>query len=102
EAEPIAFLGGHLRAEDQVLEGKAAPDQPREALGAAEARNDAQVRLGLPHTCRLLEDADVTGHGDLAAASQGMAADGRDHRLRKALEPPEDRVAEAEERGTVG
>src|SRR5205807_2038340 len=76
--------------------------QPRKALGAAVAGNDPQVGLGLAHPRRLLEDADVAGHGDLASAAQRMAIDGGDDGLGEALDAAEHGVAEADEGGHVG
>jgi hypothetical protein len=73
EAGSIALLGGDLRAENQVLEGQPPADQARESLRPPEAWDNAQVRLGLPHPGRLLQDADMAGHRDLAAAAESMA-----------------------------
>src|SRR5437660_442225 len=46
EPERQALGGRHLRAQDQELEGLGPADQARQALRAAEARRDAEVRLG--------------------------------------------------------
>src|SRR6266511_620992 len=70
ETDPVALLGGNLRAQDEVLESEAPADQSRESLGPAKSGNDAQVRLGLSNPRRLLQDADMAGHRDLASAAQ--------------------------------
>src|ERR1044072_726250 len=58
-----------LRSEDRVtgevhLEGLRLADQPREALGAAEAGDDPQVDLGLAEDGRLGRHAQVARHGE--------------------------------------
>src|ERR1043166_9585312 len=69
QAELEALLGGDLRAQQEELERLRAADQPRQPLGAAVARDDAEVRLRLAHPRRLLEQAQVAGHRDLTAAA---------------------------------
>src|SRR4030095_8379029 len=101
EPETVALRGWDLGAEDQVLEGEPTADQARVALGAAEARRDAQVGFGLTHPRGLLEDADVATHRDLAAAPESVAVDRGHHRLREALDPAHHAVAEANERAPV-
>jgi hypothetical protein len=66
-----------LAAEHELLRPGDA-HAPRQAARAAEARNDAQLDLGLTEA-RLLGGVDpVAGAGQLAAAAQGVAVHGRD------------------------
>jgi hypothetical protein len=93
-------IGGRLaswRASALASASLRPADEPGHALAAAEAGRDPEVRLRLPHPRRFLEDPEVTGHGDLTAAADGVAVDGGDDRLRKALDLPHDGVAEAHE-----
>src|SRR5258708_2198700 len=90
-----------LVADDKDVEGLGAADQPRHPLRAAEARRDAEVRLGLPHPRGLLDEPEVAGHRDLAAAPERVAVDRRDDGLREPLDLPHDTVAEPDERVDV-
>ena len=57
------------------------------ALGAAGARDEREVGLGLAELRVVGGDDDVAGHRELAAAAEAEAADGRDQRLREAAHP---------------
>lgn len=78
-----------IAAHDQ-LHGLGLSDQPRQSLRAAIAGDDAQVDLRLAELGVLAGEAHVTGHGQLAAATQGKTVHGRDHRLSEALDGIED------------
>src|SRR5712692_10343340 len=91
----------YLGAEDHELEGLGAADQPRHALRAAVPGDDAEARLRLAHPRRLLEQAEVAGHGDLATTAERVPVERGDHRLGKALDRAQDGIAEADERVDV-
>src|SRR5262249_6622561 len=97
QPEGQTFGGRDLRAQDHELERLGAADEPRHALSAAKAGNDAEVRLGLAHARRLLEQTQVARHRDLTAASQRVAVHRGDDGLAEALDLPEHAVAEADE-----
>src|SRR6185503_567879 len=60
------------------------------ALGTAAPRDQPEVDLRLAEAGLLRGDADVAGHGQLAAAAQAEAVDHRDHRLGEARHDVED------------
>ena len=66
----LQSLGGGdgLGGEDQ-LHGVGGAHDAGQALGAAEAGGDAQAHLGLAELGLLTGQADVAGHGQLAAAA---------------------------------
>src|SRR5882724_1242539 len=97
EAERQTLRGRHLRAEDQKLEGLRPADEARQPLRTAETRRDAEVRLGLPHPRRFLDQSEVAGHGDLAAPAERVAVDRGDDGLREPLDLAHDAVAEPDE-----
>ena len=66
--------------EDHVL-GPARADEPREALGAARAGDDAQQHLGLAEHRVLGGEPEVGGQRQLAPATQRVAVDRGDHGL---------------------
>ena len=66
--------------EDQVL-GAARADQAGQPLGAAHARDHAEQHLGLAEGGVVGGEAYVGAEGQLAATAEGVAGDGRDHRL---------------------
>ena len=70
-----------------------AAGQPQQPLGAAEARNQAQVDLGLPKLGRVGSHAQVAGHGQLQAAAEGEAVDHGDDRLAQLLDPDHELLA---------
>ena len=67
--ESEAFRRRHLSAEQHELQRLGAADQPGHALGTSEAGDDPEVGLGLSHPRGVLEQAQVAGHRDLAAAA---------------------------------
>ncbi len=75
----------------------ARPDEPRQALGAAPAGDDAQVALRLAEPGAIRGDTDVTGQRQLLAAPQGHRVDGRDDRLRALFDLGEDVLAQPDE-----
>ena len=58
-------------------------DEPRQALGAAAAGDQAEVDLRLAETGLVGGDPHVARHRELAAAAETEAVDHRDHRLRE-------------------
>ena len=82
QAELVGLVGGDRVADQVHLQRLGLADQPRQALGAAEAGDDPEVDLGLAEGGRLGGDAHVAGHRQLAAAAERQAVDGgdRDHR----------------------
>jgi hypothetical protein len=78
------------RGEDQLL-GLRESDDARQEVGAAEARQDAQLRERETELCTFPRDANVAGqrHGD--AHADGGAVDRRDHGLRVPRAPPDPR-----------
>src|SRR2546422_9316682 len=97
EAERQALRRRYLRAQDQDLERLGPADQARHPLRAAEARRDAQVRLGLSHPRRFLHQSEVAGHRDLAAAAERVAVDRGDDGLGEPLDLAHHGVAESDE-----
>ena len=75
----------------------AAPIEPRQALGAAPAGDDAQVALRLAEPGAIRRDADVAGHRQLLAAPQGHRVDGRDDRLGALFDLVEDVLPQLDE-----
>src|SRR5215208_6369919 len=71
--EPVAVrLVGVDRVADQVhLARLRLPDQPRQALGPAEAGDDPEVDLGLAERGRLGGDPEVARHRELTAPEIG-------------------------------
>jgi len=88
--------GQHRPFEDQFEGGIA--DQPGEALGAAAAGKEADVALrqadksGLP----LFGDPGRAGQGELQAAAEAVAVNGRQHRQIQIVQLPERPVEEFE------
>ena len=78
-----ASIGSPVRFSSSAC---ASPDQPRQPLGAAEARDDPEVDLGLAEARRLRGDPEVAGHRQLAAAAEGERVDRGDRDDRRALE----------------
>ena len=70
----------HPPGEDQVHRLRLA-DGAGQALGAADARNDAELDLRLAELRGVGGDDDVALHGELAAAAERKARDRRNHRL---------------------
>ena len=79
ESDAQRLLGGHLPAGDAQLLGPARTDEAGEALRPAAARNDAEEDLRLAEHGALAGDPVVARERQLAAAAEGVAADGGDH-----------------------
>src|SRR5439155_16983604 len=101
ETELVRFLGEDRVADEVHLQGLGGANQPRQALGAAEAGNDAELDLGLPEKRRASRKPDIAGHRKLAAAAEGQAVDrgDRDDPLRAEL--PEQVVGAVDELGAL-
>ena len=80
EAELERFLGEDRVADQVHLERLVGADEPRQALRAAEAGDDAELDLRLAEQRRARGDAHVAGHRQLAAAAEREPVDGRDRR----------------------
>ena len=79
-------------AGEDHLQRLAAPDHARQPLRAAAAGDDGEVDLGQAQARVRRSDADVAGQRQLQAATEAVAADGRDDRLPAAVH----RAAEVE------
>jgi hypothetical protein len=90
-------LGVDLSAGEDQVECGAQPDQARSADGTAEARNDADLRLGESEsrTRVVAGDAEVAGEYELQAASHTDAVDRRHRGHRQPLQPQENLLAAA-------
>ena len=71
EPEARGLLGADRVADEVHLQRLVLADEPRQALGAAEAGDDPELDLGLAEERRLGGDAHVAGHRQLAAAAEG-------------------------------
>ena len=81
DAERQRFLGADdAPGRDHLRRGQRA-GQPRQALRAARARNDAELHFGQADPGRLRRDPVVAGQRDLAAAAERHAVERRDNRL---------------------
>src|SRR3989475_7021884 len=76
-----------------ILERVPFSDDPRQPLRAPVAWGDAQLPLRLAEGGVLAGNAEVAGHGELAAAAQRVAVDGRDDGLATGFEAPQHRLA---------
>ena len=81
----------HGAGEDH-LEGSAGADQARQALGAAVARDKAELDLGLAEAGGGGGEAQGAGHGKFASAAEGKAVDAGDDGLSEGLNAAEDAV----------
>ena len=86
EPEFPGLLGEHGVADGVHLEGLRDADEPRQALGAAEAGDDPELDLRLPEHRRAGRDPHVAGHRELAAAAERERVDGGDRRQRPGAE----------------
>ena len=87
DAEFLRFFERESVAGDHQFDGLALAHHAREALGAAGARKHAEVHFRQSDLARFFaRDAKVGGHGDLEAAADAVAVDGRDHQLRRVLQ----------------
>ena len=70
------------------------PDETGQPLRPPGARNDADVRLGLPgeNPESFARDPEVAGHGQLVPAPYGHPVQRADHRLPKPRDPVKDPV----------
>ncbi len=75
ETELERFLGENRVADEVHLQGLVRPHQPRQPLGAAEARDDPQLDLRLAEDRRARRDPHVARHRELAAATERQAVD---------------------------
>ena len=73
--------GGDRLALGAHLERARRPAQARQPLGAARARNNPEVHLGLTHLGGGDSHAVMAGHGELEAASERVTVNGGDERL---------------------
>ena len=73
----------HAAGEDQVHRLGLA-DRARQPLRAADARDDAELDLGLAEFRVVGGDDEIALHRELAAAAERKARDRRDHRLARA------------------
>ena len=78
EADAQRLLGADLPAGDAQLLGAARSDEAGEPLRAATTRHDAEEDLRLPEHRPLAGDPVVARQRQLAAAAEGVAADGGD------------------------
>src|SRR5438309_1534984 len=81
DAELVRALGRDRLPAEVHLHRHVFAGGARPALGAAGARDDAQIDLGLAEARAVAGDHEVTHQRHLAAASQGVAVDRRDQRL---------------------
>ena len=75
QAELEGLLGADRVADQVHLQRLVGAHQARQALGAAEAGDDAELDLGLAEDGRARGDPHVAGHRQLAAAAEGEAVD---------------------------
>ena len=71
-----------MPASDHHLLGATGTDEAGQPLRAATPRDDPEQDLGLAEHRLLADDAIVARHGQLAATTQGVTADGSDHEAR--------------------
>ena len=92
ETELERFVGEDRVADEVHLQRLVLAHQARQALGAAEARDDPELDLRLTEDRRARRDAHVAGHRELAAATEGQAVDGGDRDDPVRAELSEERV----------
>jgi hypothetical protein len=78
EARALRFRRVHHAAREAKIHGLGFADGAGETLRPADARNDAELDLGLAEFRRVGRDDDVTHHGELAAAAEGKTRDRSD------------------------
>ena len=86
DAEAFRLLGRHVAARHDHLERGLRADQPRQPLGPAAPRQDADQHFGQPDLGARHGDAIVGGERNLEPAAQGIAVDCRDDRLLAGVE----------------
>ena len=84
-------------AEQAQLDRRSATREAQQPLRAAEARDHAEVDLGLAELRVLARDAQMTRHRQLHPAAEREAADRRDHRFPEPLDLAHHLLAEARE-----
>ena len=94
----LGLLGAHHAAGQAHLHGLGLADEPGQALGAAHARHDAELDLGLAELGVVGRDDEVAHHGELAAAAEREARHRGDHRLA----PARHLLPAGEEIGQIG
>ena len=77
----------------EKLQRSPSSNQTGKPLRSAITGRDAELHLGLAELCRFGGDAEVTGHGQLAAATQRKPVHCGERRLRRRLEPAEHGLA---------
>src|SRR5260221_7536595 len=85
QPDAVGFLRGNHYSREKNLHGQSSADQPRQALRATIARDDAKLYFGLAELCVLAGQAYGARHGDLAAAAQSEAVNASDHGLAQVL-----------------
>ena len=81
ETRAFRLRGIHHAAGEIEIHRLRLADRARQALRAADARNDAELDLGLAELRVVRRDDHVAHHRELAAAAERKARDRRDHRL---------------------
>ena len=92
DAELLRFLGRDVTAGDDHLQRRLRADQPRQPLGAAATRQDADQHFGQADLGGRNGDAVMAGQRVLQAAAERVAVDRGDDRLR-AVRPSRRRCA---------
>ena len=101
EAELKGAAGVDRLAEDAQIEGGLEANQPRQALGAAGARDQAELHFGLAEARVGVGDAIVAGEGQLETAAEGGAVKRHDDGLGRVLDLIEERI-EVDHRALAG
>ena len=81
DAEPVRLLGRDVAAGDDHVERRFRADQPRQALRAAGAGQDADLHLGQTDLGARHRDPVMAGERGFEPAAQRIAMDRGDHRL---------------------
>ena len=85
---PVVRGPGVDRVAGEVEQQRAPePDEPRQALRAAAAGDEAELDLRLPELRVLRRDADVAAHRELEAAAEAEPVDRRDERRARRVHP---------------
>ena len=86
DAELCRLRRAHGIARDDHLERGFEAGDPRQALDAAGAGDDADLDLGQAHLCARRRDPEMTAERHLEPAAERHAVDGSHHRLRARLQ----------------
>ena len=92
QAQVERFSGGDVLAAGDHLERPRHADQAGQALGAAAARQDAELDFRQAETRPRIGDPEVAGHRHLQSAAQRRAVDGCHERLGRLLDHAPDLV----------